>query len=243
VSRFEHDRTRFKLRNAHAAKKVQCGDCHVDLKHYRDTPMECVSCHKKDDKHEGQFGARCDSCHSDRDWKVQRFDHAQTRFPLLGKHVPVKCGDCHKTARYKDAPRECIGCHRNDDAHKAKFGTACESCHGARAWGLWNFDHGRRTTYALDGAHTKVPCESCHTQAAPAGKAAASVGTNCIACHRRDDTHDGAFGPGCEQCHASDSWKRIRTRVGFDEPRQRAVLWALGYSSHLSGDALAQGRP
>jgi hypothetical protein len=78
---------------------------------------------------------------------------------------------------------------------------------------------------------------------APAGKAAASVGTNCIACHRRDDTHDGAFGPGCEQCHASDSWKRIRTRVGFDEPRQRAVLWALGYSSHLSGDALAQGRP
>ncbi|HEY6355203.1 MAG TPA: hypothetical protein VIY30_11990, partial [Burkholderiaceae bacterium] len=118
----------------------------------------------------------------------------------------------------------------------------CDSCHTVRAWGLWSFDHVRRTKYAIDGAHTKVACERCHTQPAPASKAAAGVGTNCVACHRRDDTHDGAFGPGCEQCHATDSWKRIRTRVGFDEP-QRTVLWALGYSSHLSGDARAAGRP
>ena len=66
---------------------MKCKDCHVDLKHYRDTPMECYRCHKKDDKHEGQQGIACESCHDDRDWKPTRFDHALTRFPLLGKHV------------------------------------------------------------------------------------------------------------------------------------------------------------
>jgi hypothetical protein len=244
TSKFDHDKTHFKLRNAHAAKKVVCKDCHSDLRHYRDTSMECLSCHKKDDKHEGQLGARCDSCHNDRDWKLQRFDHAQTRFPLLGRHGPVKCADCHKTQRYKDAPRDCNGCHRKDDAHKLKFGTACESCHNTRAWGIWSFDHNRRTKYALDGAHTKVPCERCHTQSAPPGRLAADVGTNCIACHRRDDAHDGAFGPGCEQCHATDNWKRIRSRVGLHERQHQTRLWAaLGYSSRLSGATPQEPQP
>jgi hypothetical protein len=234
VSRFDHDKTRFKLRNAHAASKVVCKSCHSDLKHYRDTAMDCVACHKNDDKHVGQLGPKCDSCHGDRDWKVPRFDHAATRFPLVGKHVPVKCAECHTTPRYKDAPRDCYSCHKKDDTHKLKFGTACESCHNARAWGIWNFDHTRRTTYALTGAHPKVACERCHTQPAQAGKPAAEVGTNCIGCHRRDDTHDGAFGPACEQCHVTDSWKRIRTRVGRHDMHPLTLAAVLGYSSLFS---------
>lgn len=243
VPRFDHDTTRFKLRNGHAAKKVVCMDCHVDLKHYRGTSMECLSCHRKDDKHEGQLGARCDRCHTDRDWKVPRFDHTQTRFPLVGKHAPVKCADCHLSARYKDASRDCYGCHKKDDTHKLKFGTACESCHNARAWGTWGFDHNRRTTYVLDGAHVKVACERCHTQPASAGRASTEVGTNCIGCHRRGDVHDGAFGPGCEQCHVTDSWKRIRTRVGALESRRLALPWALGQSSVLVAGVSRQGSP
>ena len=107
---------------------------------------------------------------ADRDWKVPRFDHAQTRFPLLGKHLPVKCADCHKSARYKEAPRDCFSCHRNDDTHKAKFGTACDSCHTPRAWGLWNFDHGRRTRYVLDGAHTRARLRALPHAAGPGGQ-------------------------------------------------------------------------
>jgi hypothetical protein len=232
LSRFDHDKTRFQLRNAHAAKKVVCKDCHSDLKHFRNTAMECVACHKKDDKHDGQLGARCDSCHNDRDWKTTRFDHAQTRFPLVAKHLAVKCTGCHLSQRFKEAPRDCFGCHRKDDMHKLKFGTACESCHNARAWGLWSFDHNRRSHYPLDGAHTKVACERCHTQPASSGKAAADLGTNCIACHRRDDTHDGAFGPACEQCHVTEHWKRIRNRVGQLDPQRLA--WTFGHASLLS---------
>jgi hypothetical protein len=217
VKRFDHDKTKFKLRNAHAALKVKCNDCHSDLKHYRNTPLDCYSCHKKDDKHEGQLGPKCESCHGDVDWKtVTTFDHNRSRFPLLGKHAGVKCKDCHTTARFKDAPRDCYSCHKKDDTHKLKFGTGCELCHNARNWKIWDYDHARLAKYVLDGAHAKVACEKCHTQPAPKGRNAAETGNICISCHRREDVHDGAFGPICEQCHYTDRWKRIRSRLGSD---------------------------
>jgi hypothetical protein len=58
--RFNHDRdTKFPLRAAHA--KVRCDACHTgDL--YRDKlQTACVSCHRKDDRHDGQLGARAAS--------------------------------------------------------------------------------------------------------------------------------------------------------------------------------------
>jgi hypothetical protein len=214
TTRFDHDRTRFRLRSAHAAKTVPCMACHADLKRYRDTPIECVACHRKDDRHEGQQGTKCESCHDDRDWKTTPFDHRLSRFALVGRHLGVKCAECHRTPRFKDAPRECFSCHRKDDKHHLKFGTACESCHNARAWGIWDYDHTRRANFELDGAHARLPCVACHARPAPSGKAAAEVGTTCVACHRRDDTHDDAFGPVCGQCHATTRWNQIRQRTG-----------------------------
>jgi hypothetical protein len=157
---------------------------------------------------------------------------------VVGRHLPLKCDDCHKTARYKDAPRDCYGCHKKDDKHKLRFGTACESCHNARAWGIWDYDHARRARYVLDGAHRKLACDSCHTQPARQGKAAAEVGNSCVACHRRDDKHDGSFGHACDQCHVTDDWKRVRTRVGERPAPVDALQLALGASSHF-----ARGRP
>ena len=232
--RVDHDKTKFKLRNAHADKKVACKDCHVDLKHYRDTPVDCYSCHKKDDKHQGQLSLKCETCHSDRDWKVSDFDHNKARYPLLGKHAAVKCADCHATPRYRDAARDCWSCHKKEDKHKLKFGMACEACHNARAWGIWDYDHTKRAKYVLDGAHTKVACEACHTRPAPAGKNSAEVGRACIGCHRRDDTHDGAFGSVCEQCHYTDNWKRIRSRISQAPDLADPRFAVLGYSSRLS---------
>jgi hypothetical protein len=235
VKRFDHDKTKFKLRNAHAASKVKCKDCHSDLKHYRDTPKDCYACHKKDDKHEGQEGPKCETCHNDVDWKTTTFDHNQSRFPLLGKHATTKCKDCHATPRYKDAPRDCYGCHKKEDTHKLKFGVSCEVCHNARNWKIWDYDHAKRAKYVLDGAHAPLACEKCHTQPAPKGKNAAETGNTCIACHRREDVHDGAFGPICEQCHFTDKWKRIRSRIGSQAPGDPGPWVAvLGYSSRLS---------
>ncbi len=212
-ARFDHQRTKFPLRNAHAAPKVKCSDCHRDLRSYRDAPLDCNACHKKDDKHEGTLGLRCEQCHGDTSWRVAGFDHARSRFPLVGRHVTTKCGECHATARYKEAARDCWSCHEKDDVHKRAYGTACEDCHNARAWRLWAFDHDRRTDWKLEGGHRKVRCDKCHDQPAPKGKRAAPLDTACIACHRRDDTHDGGFGSRCEQCHLTDDWKKLRPRV------------------------------
>jgi hypothetical protein len=251
VARFDHDKTRFALRHAHAARTVACKACHADLKHYRDTPVDCHACHRKDDKHQGQLGTACESCHTDRDWKVAGFDHRRARFALVGRHQAVACQDCHASARYKDAPRECIACHRKDDegvrGHQGRFGGACESCHNARAWTLADYDHARRARFALDGAHARLACDACHTRPAPAGKAAAEVGTACVGCHRRDDVHDGAFGRVCEQCHGTDQWKRIRNRVGAgaDEKGLSARTWAMvfGHWSRASAHAASKGQP
>jgi len=82
-----------------------------------------------------------------------------------------------------------------------------------RGWALWDFDHDRRSSFKLDGAHRQLACARCHQRPAPAGKPVADTGSSCIACHRKDDVHDGGFGPRCDQCHATDLWKRIRNRT------------------------------
>ena len=241
TTRFDHDKSKFKLRNAHAAKTLQCKACHVDLKHYRNSPTDCFACHKKDDKHQGQQGTRCADCHSDSNWNVANFDHRATRFPLVGKHVSVACTDCHVTPRYKDALRECYACHKKDDTHKLTFGATCETCHNARNWRLWDYDHLKRARFALDGAHAKIDCKRCHNQPAPAGKNAGQLGNTCIACHQHDDTHDGAFGRACERCHVTDKWKQLRPEMSkrisssLGEPLDAdASAWALGQASHLA---------
>jgi hypothetical protein len=215
--RFDHQRTEFALRNAHAAPKVKCTDCHKDLRSMRKTDKDCYACHKKDDKHEGTLGKQCGSCHTDRDWKVPTLDHNKTRFPLTGKHFVAKCKDCHVTARYNEAPRDCWSCHKKEDKHKEKYGRACEDCHNTRSWPLWDYDHDKRTKYPLTGEHRKVACDKCHTQAAPVGKKIAATSTDCYSCHRKDDVHDGRFGRRCDLCHATDNWKKVR-RPGSGVP-------------------------
>jgi hypothetical protein len=234
AGRFDHDKTRFALRNGHASPPVKCSACHTDPKTYRKAPLDCYSCHKKDDKHEGQLSQKCESCHNDKSWKTTSFDHAKSRFPLAGGHIKTACKDCHTSLRYKDAPRDCYSCHKKDDKHKLKFGEKCESCHNARSWKAWDFNHDKRTDYKLDGAHRKISCESCHKAPAPKGKAAAALGSSCFACHRADDVHDGNFGMRCEQCHVTDNWKKVfnRSMGAVEEPTMLQYL--LGWSSHAA---------
>jgi hypothetical protein len=212
ISRFDHSATRFLLRNAHAENKVVCKSCHANPKSFRNTSMDCFSCHRKDDKHEGQLGQKCEQCHSDRAWKGERFDHNKAQFALSGLHAVTPCKDCHASPRFRDAKRTCVSCHVKADKHKQAFGTACDSCHNPRGWPLWTFDHQKGTRYPLDGAHRKVACAACHTQPALPGAATAALSTNCYACHRSNDPHERRFGLRCEQCHTAVGWKRIAVR-------------------------------
>jgi len=207
---FRHDvDTKYRLLGKHV--EVKCDSCHTARLYEDKLNTDCYSCHRKDDKHRDQLGHQCDSCHDAADWKrTVRFEHNKSRFPLLGRHAKVECKDCHATPAYRDAKRECVGCHEKEDKHKRTLGSECGECHNARDWKIWDFDHNRRTKYVLDGAHVRVACASCHKAPAAPGKALAAVGTQCVACHRADDPHNGEFGPQCARCHRTSAWRDIK---------------------------------
>ncbi|NOS82070.1 MAG: cytochrome C [Nitrospira sp.] len=198
--RFDHDKTRYKLRNKHV--EVPCIGCHANDR-YKDTPMDCYSCHKKDDKHRGQEGTQCEECHNDRSWKKSPFDHNKSRFPLMGKHEKVECTKCHLTPAFKDAPTDCFSCHKKDDKHKGAYGEKCETCHGASDWKTITFDHDLHSQYPLRGRHIATKCESCHKGILYKEKTPA----DCHACHKKDDKHKGHFTEKCERCHTERDWK------------------------------------
>jgi hypothetical protein len=207
-STFNHDRdTKYPLRAKHA--QVKCADCHTGHLYKQPAPKECFACHKKDDKHEGQLGQGCESCHAETGWKEVTFDHNKSRFPLLGSHAVVKCDACHKTQRFRDAPRVCAGCHQKDDVHKTTLGKKCETCHNNRNWAIWDFNHDKQTKFALTGSHKPLKCAACH-KLPSTGDSLVSPGRECIACHRGDDAHNGNFGSQCDRCHVSTKWTVIK---------------------------------
>lgn len=202
---FDHDRkTKYPLLGKH--REAKCVSCHKgDL--YKDKlKADCYSCHQKDDKHEGQQGKNCKSCHGEQSWKKAEFNHLMSRFPLTGKHLLTECKKCHLTAKYKDSKSDCWSCHYKKDVHKRTLGTTCESCHNTRDWKSWDFDHDK-TTFKLKGKHREIPCAECHR--APMGKKI-SLAASCISCHDKDDIHDGAYGVRCENCHVGEAWKTIK---------------------------------
>jgi hypothetical protein len=186
----KHKDTRFVLTGSHQA--VACGDCHkksekfkpkaTELYHFDD--RSCTACHE--DPHKGQFRERmqqirgngtaagCEACHSTKTWKdLVAFDHAKTKFPLVGTHRAVACIDCHKppnfetkltNADFKAAPLKCEGCHT--DAHGAQFEaggvTSCVDCHNSSKWKPSLFNHDTRTSFPLQGVHRNVRCDGCH---------------------------------------------------------------------------------
>ncbi|MDI1362881.1 cytochrome c3 family protein [Methylotenera sp.] len=209
---FDHDRdTKYKLLDKHRATK--CDSCHKANLYRGKVKSTCISCHKSDDKHKGQEGDKCEDCHNAKSWKDAKFDHAKSKFPLLGKHFKVDCKSCHLTAEFKAAKSECISCHTKDDVHKLKLGPACETCHNARDWKAWDFDHDKKTKFKLDGGHKGIGCYECHRTPSKGHKLLISV--TCGDCHSSDDVHDGGFGRQCERCHVSNTWAALKMGAGM----------------------------
>ncbi len=213
---FDHDRdTKYALKDKH--KQVKCDSCHKSrLSEIRQT---CIACHRKDDTHKGRYGEKCESCHKESDWKHITFDHDRdTKYALKDKHRDVKCDSCHKGNLYKvQMKTACVACHLKDDTHKGHFSAKCEPCHNEKSWKTITFAHERDTKYPLKGKHASTKCEECHE--APLYSKPA-LKTECIACHKIDDKHDGQEGTRCEQCHNEKDWKEVK----FDHGKSRFPL-------------------
>jgi Zn finger protein HypA/HybF involved in hydrogenase expression len=200
---FDHARnTRYPLLGRHA--EISCKSCHLDGSFSDKLKTECITCHRKDDKHANQEGPQCERCHQESSWKKTNFDHGRASFALTGQHLKVPCGKCHADARFRDAKKACAACHDRQDVHKRRLGATCDNCHNSRDWRIWDFDHEKRTHFVLDGAHRKLVCVDCHTKAA---ERLPTLSGRCIDCHERDDVHHDGFGTQCDRCHGTSTFK------------------------------------
>lgn len=66
---FDHvQETGYALVQMHS--KLKCEQCHIRQLFVQRTSRMCVSCHRKDDYHNGELGERCEICHSEAGFKL-----------------------------------------------------------------------------------------------------------------------------------------------------------------------------
>ncbi len=187
-NRFDHDRTKYPLTGKHVT--VSCAACHKDFS----TPAlkkpafaTCASCHR--DAHNGTATLAgktvdCADCHTVSGFTPSTYtvaSHARTKYPLEGKHVGVKCAECHVTSTSATAAAQfgsskvvmrpafarCSDCHADDHGGQLKAAAnkgECSACHRVAGWTPSTFDSAAhaRTRLALDGRHQEVKCTACH---------------------------------------------------------------------------------
>jgi hypothetical protein len=224
----DHSKTAFPLTGAHLL--ASCTTCHANGV-FKGTPTACIACHRQDDRHSGQYGTNCASCHTTTTWKGASIDHSKTAFPLSGAHTLANCGACHVNGVYKGTPTACLSCHQQDDRHNGQFGSNCGACHTTTSWGGASIDH-NETAFPLTGAHTLANCGACHADGVYKG-----TPTACLSCHQPDDRHNGQFGSNCGTCHSTSSW----AGASFDHsstafPLTGAHVPAACTSCHANGD-------
>lgn len=240
---FNHARTRYPLEGRHAA--VACAACHGTAgRRLNPTYATCADCHA--DRHRGTAtlaGAAvdCATCHDTRGFRVAILTvtrHAETRYPLEGKHAAVACASCHRPQPDGTLERpefeQCASCHADshgDQLAGLNGGARCEGCHQVSGWD--------QSTYAarehagsglpLEGRHAAVPCSACHAASRPGlpalPAAAAALGpagiqfrlgdSTCASCHA--DPHVTGAGPGqapeCSACHSATAFRPATVSV------------------------------
>ena len=208
-SKFNHGRdTKFNITGHH--KKIECDSCHKVNKKKKKLKTTCVSCHKEDDVHKGNLGAKCNSCHSTSSWKKRvKFEHDITPFPLMGMHSAVACEECHTSTGYKKIKKSCVACHKTDDFHKGKLGNNCDRCHTPNDWGVWFFDHNKQSKFKLRNSHKRLHCHSCHREAITKVR---RIPRDCQNCHANEDPHNGQFGSRCNDCHNTKKFSQIEMK-------------------------------
>ena len=247
MTRAAHASTGFSLAFQHAG--VACERCHAPGRSFRERYPDpagkgyrrredtCEGCHV--DAHDGQFREkheRCLDCHAKDAFSPAAFTHAAHAklYPLAGRHSAAACTSCHLTdpasqvRRFTGTSRLCKTCH--EDAHGGQFDAEieardCSACHrdSAESFRIPDFDHAKRTTYLLGGAHADADCSGCHrglvrTVADRTAVVTRYRGTprDCGSCHR--DAHRGQLDARkCSDCHASfATWTDVR----FDHDAQ-----------------------
>ena len=112
---------------------LRCTACH-DAKRKPAIQRTCRSCHG--DPHRGSNSWECEDCHRPDRWRIIRFDHDLTDYPLTGRHRVTACGRCHTNPNWMGVRTDCLGCHAfdrpSDQLHASEV--ICEDCHVTTRW-------------------------------------------------------------------------------------------------------------
>jgi hypothetical protein len=243
ASKFGHNQTKFSLIGQH--QQVNCSKCHKSVtdnkfpddhsfSQYNLTNFrQCSACHQ--DAHTGKLGPLCNDCHSPVGWnKINQanFNHDLTNFPLRGRHLAVRCEQCHHSGQTRGQLKfaNCTDCH--SDFHKGAFanrpsGGECSECHHVYGFSPSTFtiqEH-QYADFKLDGAHLAIPCIACHKQKgnrSPGGTYKFQfISFDCQTCH--SDPHKGQLKKyidvgGCNFCHNTQTWRTVQfnhSQTGF----------------------------
>jgi hypothetical protein len=196
----------------------------------------CARCHT--DPHNQELGNACERCHTvdEVGFAAGKFSHGAASFQLTGKHVAVRCSECHqpraeapgqpraggrlspardesgRVLSFKAKGTECAACHK--DIHLGQLGQQCQGCHSPETFSLKTYTHKQLKAGFFLGAHGAAACSTCHkpeTAAFPSGKGTAvrfaGLGSACASCHGAKDAHRGALGNQCEGCHTPVAWR------------------------------------
>jgi hypothetical protein len=134
------------------------------------------------------------------------------------------CNACH-TAPWsgRTMADRCLVCHTpvanelrsRSGMHGWLLGTTssptCAGCHPEHNGPdgvLTDFNHDR-FAFKLVGKHATLACSQCHISPASLQDFRATP-QGCFSCHGKDDTHKGAFGTQCGQCHTAAGWANAK---------------------------------
>ncbi len=132
VPRFDHTtQTDFPLERRHAT--LGCLSCH-DARRGQKAQRACQTCHG--DPHRASNGVECGDCHQADRWRLIRYDHDRTEFPLYGRHFSVPCASCHRNPQWYSTRMECVTCHAKDRPRTMDHASLidCAGCHTSFSW-------------------------------------------------------------------------------------------------------------
>lgn len=160
---------------------------------------------------------------------------------VFGANTPIfKCLDCHREVSEALANKHGYHFRLQIQNPNGKDCVRCHLEHNGKNFNLihWEpsektFNH-KLTGYPLEGKHTTVPCEQCHTPATmlPSLKALIKYedpeksffaqSPNCTPCHA--DPHKAKLGNDCAKCHNAKSWQSAKE---FDHSKTKYPLTGL----------------
>ncbi|MBL8756252.1 MAG: cytochrome c3 family protein [Planctomycetes bacterium] len=131
------------------------------------------------------------------------FDHARVGYTMAGRHLELRCSECHPHADAKLLPegakrflgqsQDCASCHQ--DPHQGRMQFECATCHEQATFAERRVaDHER--WLPLVGPHAAVGCRDCHGAGGP---------------HALERLRPGAHAAarGCADCHPSPHSERF----------------------------------